>query len=399
LRPFGGKGRSEMKKKVLFISKKDFAGSGVKLCDALNNHSNSYTSRFIAHKPANFGAKNDIVTSNEYVIQKHINNADIIHLKGDFPISHFTKLDFTNKPIFQTVGGSYFRRQSDKHIGAVALAKYNLNEYTCFNLSGITPELTENWIPHAIDIMPNYWTEPKGRIRIGHAPSHRGKKGTENILEALKSFDVDVVLMENLTNKEVIEIKKTLHLFIDQSIIEAYGMNAVECLAMGVPVISSCKKLKGSPIEVIEANSVESIKTAIQRALNRLNNQWSEDSHEWAKNTHSYKSVCEKLESFYSLKPTFYNMEKVSLKTKIVIQQEVAGMKIGQVKEVKKSIAKTLVNRCIAIYQEDTKEVELPNFDDMNKKELVAFAKGNNIEVNERSKVGEIREELKIKML
>ena len=388
-----------MKKKVLFISKKDFAGSGVKLCNALNNHSDSYTARFIAYKPANFGAKNDIVTSNRHVIQKHIDSADIIHLKGDFPISQFTKLDFSGKPIFQTVGGSYFRRQSDKHSGAVALAKFNLSEYTCFNLSGITPELTENWIPHALDIMPNYWTEPQGRIRIGHAPSHRGKKGTENILKALKSFDVDVILMENLTNKEVIETKKTLHLFIDQSIIEAYGMNAVECLAMGVPVISSCKQLKGSPIEVIESNTVESIKTAIQRALNRLNKQWSLDSHEWAKNTHSYKSVCEKLESFYSLKPTFYNMEKVSLKTKIVIQQAVAGMKIGQVKEVKKSIAKTLVGRGVATYQEETPAVELPNFDEMNKKELIAFAKEKEIEVNERSKVADLREELKNKML
>ena len=86
-------------------------------------------------------------------------------------------------------------------------------------------------------------------------------------------------------------------------------------------------------------------------------------------------------------------------KVKIIIQQEVAGMKIGQVKGVKKSIAKTLVSRGVAIYQEETPAVGLPNFEEMNKKELIAFAKANNIEVNGRSKVAEIREELKNKML
>ena len=94
-------------------------------------------------------------------------------------------------------------------------------------------------------------------------------------------------------------------------------------------------------------------------------------------------------------KPNMIHFEK----TKIVILQEVAGMKIGQVKEVKKSIAKILVNRGIATYQEETPAVELPNFDDMNKKELITFAKDNEIEVNERSKVADLREELKTKML
>ena len=94
-------------------------------------------------------------------------------------------------------------------------------------------------------------------------------------------------------------------------------------------------------------------------------------------------------------KPNMIHFEKV----KIVIQQEVAGMKIGQVKTVKKSIAKTLVSRGVAIYQEETPAVGLPNFNEMNKKELIAFAKENNIEVNGRSKVAEIREELKNKML
>lgn len=87
--------------------------------------------------------------------------------------------------------------------------------------------------------------------------------------------------------------------------------------------------------------------------------------------------------------PNMIHFEKV----KIVIQQGVAGMKIGEVKEVKKSIAKTLVNRGIASYFEEEK-VDIPDLEDMNKKELIAFAKDNEIEINERSKVAEIREQI-----
>jgi hypothetical protein len=79
------------------------------------------------------------------------------------------------------------------------------------------------------------------------------------------------------------------------------------------------------------------------------------------------------------------NFERV----KIIIQQAVAGMKIGQVKEVKKSIAKTLVNRGIAIYQE-----EIPSLEGMNKKELIAFANDNEIEVNEKAKIADLRKEI-----
>lgn len=90
--------------------------------------------------------------------------------------------------------------------------------------------------------------------------------------------------------------------------------------------------------------------------------------------------------------PNMIHFEKV----KIVIQQALAGMKIGEVKKVKKSIAKTLVNRGIASYFEEKKQVL--DLDGLNKKELIAFAKDNDIEINERSKVAEIREELKSKL-
>jgi hypothetical protein len=347
------------KKKVLFLSRKDFAGSGVKLSESLNNYSNLYESRFIAYHKANYGAKNDIVTRDKGIIQKDINEADIIHLKGDFPLSTFRGLDFTNKPIFQTVGGSFFRRQSDKHKGKVAVQKWSLRHYNCVNLSGITPELTDYWIPHAIQVEKNEWKAPTGRIRIGHAPSNRGKKGTENILQALKNFDVEVVLMERMSNEEVLDAKKSLHLFIDQSIIQAYGMNAVECMAMGVPVVSSCMDIKGCPVERIEHNTVESITQAIERALKRLSVKWSEDSFNWAKNVHDSQSICKKLEEFYNLEPKYSVMKKVE-RVKVTIIKDVAGMKAGDVRVLKPNIAKELIKKGIAEIDAPKEDVKQP---------------------------------------
>jgi hypothetical protein len=343
------------KKHVLFLSRKDFAGSGVKLSESLNRHSEKYTARFIAYQTANYGAKNDVVTRNKRIIQNHIDSADMVHLKGDFPLSAFRGLIFSGKPIYQTVGGSYYRRKSEHHSGIIAVQKWGERHYNAVNLSGITPELTNYWIPHAIEVKSNIWKQPKGRIRIGHAPSNRDKKGTDKVIEALKAFDVDLVLMERMSNSEVIEMKKTLHLFIDQTIIQAYGMNAVECMSMGIPVVSSCMDLKGCPVERIESNTIEDITNAIERALKRLSKQWSDQTFNWAKNTHSFESICDKLEEFYTLEPKYSNMKKVE-KVKVTIIKAVAGMQIGDTRTLRPELAKQLVKNGVAEFEKPATE-------------------------------------------
>lgn len=302
--------------KVLFISHKDFAGSGVKLSQALNKHSNKYQSRFVAMKSANYGGENDIVTPNNKKIQKLINLCDIIHLKGDNPVSFYKRLDLTNKPIFQTVGGSSFRKPNNPNYPSeVCLNKYDIKEYDCVNLSSITPELTDVWIPHAIEVKDNVWKKPNGVIRIGHSPSDRVKKGTDILLEALKEIEgIELVLMENMTNKEVIETKKSLHLFVDQLFIDAYGMSAVECLAMGIPVISSRMDLKGCPVYRIEQPTKEHVKEVVLKAISELSQKSSDLAYKWAKEVHSFDAVCLKLEQFYNQENKIIMSKKQSFK-------------------------------------------------------------------------------------
>jgi hypothetical protein len=325
--------------KVLFLSQKDFAGSGVKLSQALNNKSNKYQSRFVALNPANFGAENDIVTNDLQFIQKAIDEADIVHLKGDNPPKHFSKLVFHEKVLFQTVGGSSFRKRKGK----------KLHDFEGLHLSGITPELTEVWIPHSIDVLKNEWKKPTGKIRIGHAPSNRSKKGTSLFLEAIKDFDnVELVLMEGLTNKEVIELKKTLHIFADQFVIPAYGMNAVEALAMGIPVISSCMDIDGCPVYRVAEYTKEAISDAIGQAIKGLNQTASKKAFDWAKKIHSQESACKRLESFYESHKTPYVMKNLVNTEKIEIIKDFPGLAKGEVKVVQKWVARDLIERGIA---------------------------------------------------
>ena len=76
-------------------------------------------------------------------------------------------------------------------------------------------------------------------IRIGHAPTNRVGKGTEQILTALKrlqkSFLMEIVLIEGLPHSEALRRKATCHLFIDQIGELGYGVNSLESLAMGIP--------------------------------------------------------------------------------------------------------------------------------------------------------------------
>ena len=335
------------------------AGSGHSLMTSINKCSKKYQSRLIAFKPANFGAKNDIISSDKKFIQECINDCDILHLKGDHPPKHYKRLDFSNKSIFQTVGGSNFRRRKEGLMDILATERYSLNDYKNVNLSGITPELTNIWIPHAMEVNHNYWILPTDKIVIGHSPTNRLKKGTDVILEALQKVDnIEVLLMEGLTNAEVIELKKKCHLFIDQIILDAYGMSAVECLTIGVPVIASRLDIKNCPVIKVDEPNVDCVLKCINFAIQELKNDLSKHTFDYAKKTHSYRAVCQKLEEFYNLKPKYFTMKKQRERVLIEYLPNNQGLPVGKIAKSIKSIAKELVDNGWAKYVEKEKEVK-----------------------------------------
>jgi hypothetical protein len=80
----------------------------------------------------------------------------------------------------------------------------------------------------------------QGKPRIVHAPTAGGIKGTPLILDALSrlqsSYDFDLILVENKTHEEALQLYQSADLAIDQVLAGWYGGFAVEMMAMGKPV-------------------------------------------------------------------------------------------------------------------------------------------------------------------
>ncbi|GAX61873.1 glycosyltransferase [Candidatus Scalindua japonica] len=120
------------------------------------------------------------------------------------------------------------------------------------------------FIPYTIIDFHNLLLSPtkknKGnRIKILHAPSDRGAKGTKYILPVLKRIesehnDVEVILIERIPNNKALEIYKEADLVVDQLLIGWYGGFSVEVMAMGKPVICYIREedLKFIPKEMKE---------------------------------------------------------------------------------------------------------------------------------------------------
>jgi glycosyltransferase involved in cell wall biosynthesis len=82
-------------------------------------------------------------------------------------------------------------------------------------------------------------------VTVAHAPNHRGFKGTEFIIQAVEEliaegFKIKLILLENLQNAEVRRILyESTDILIEQLIVTGHGLNAIEGMASGVPVISN----------------------------------------------------------------------------------------------------------------------------------------------------------------
>jgi glycosyltransferase involved in cell wall biosynthesis len=79
-------------------------------------------------------------------------------------------------------------------------------------------------------------------IIIVHAPTDREKKGTKYVLaviERLKAekYNIDFILVEHKTHDEALEIYKNSDIVIDQIVLESHGILAMECMALGKPVL------------------------------------------------------------------------------------------------------------------------------------------------------------------
>lgn len=303
------------------LSTGDSAGSGYKIKQAVHKVSKNHNIITVFKKKHKYGYKSDYILNddNKFYIQKLIDNCDIIHFKGDeLPVENWNGLIIPeDKKIIITVGGSGFRRNETEKPKKIAQNWHSLESYilktdlrTC-----ITPDLNyvnfeSHYTPHAIDVnSAKYTWKIKEKIIIQHSPSNRKKKGTDTIiLPALyelkdEGFDFEIELLENLTNKECIKLKKNGNIFIDQ-ICETgfYGMSTLESIQFGIPTIAyiSEKSIKQSDdiinkedCKIISVKNKNELKNNIKFLLNNIDylKQLSIDTKTYASKVHSFESV------------------------------------------------------------------------------------------------------------
>jgi glycosyltransferase involved in cell wall biosynthesis len=99
------------------------------------------------------------------------------------------------------------------------------------------------------NIDPTDWTPPtkfnwsgQDRLRIVHAPSVRGVKGTQYVIAAAQRLreeghDFELVLVEGANHREARSAYESAHVVVDQLLLGWYGGLAVEAMSLAKPVV------------------------------------------------------------------------------------------------------------------------------------------------------------------
>lgn len=95
-------------------------------------------------------------------------------------------------------------------------------------------------IPPGIDLSRIDPVAPRDRERplIVHAPSSRRRKGTEHVVAAVEGLDADLEIVEGLHHDEALARYRGADIVVDQLNAGWYGLFAIECMALGKPVVA-----------------------------------------------------------------------------------------------------------------------------------------------------------------
>jgi glycosyltransferase involved in cell wall biosynthesis len=102
------------------------------------------------------------------------------------------------------------------------------------------------WVPDADVVPPGIDLrafEPapsseRAKPLVVHAPSSRGRKGTEHVIAACAQLPVDLEIVEGLHHDEARERYRAADIVVDQLNAGWYGLFAIEAMALGKPVLT-----------------------------------------------------------------------------------------------------------------------------------------------------------------
>lgn len=178
------------------------------------------------------------------LVKVHWPWADVLHINNDLRyVERFRQLKVDGKALVIHHHGTMFRTRLDYHLEAIE--RFGATAITStIDLHALAPEQT-CWQPqtYRLDELQSY-RQPidDGIIRIAHAPTNRGIKGTPQLEQAVRRLQkdgapVELDIIERQSNKVCLERKGRADIYVDQMIL-GYGCNAIEAWGMGIPVIA-----------------------------------------------------------------------------------------------------------------------------------------------------------------
>lgn len=235
-----------MNRLVIMSGGADVGGCGISLKRSFDRHAPGWEARAICRTETYLKYPTDILwepldrTTRSQVISL-VRQADVLHLMdSERPLRDFAPYLSGKKVVVHHLG-THFRRNP------VAMsricARYGATQVTD-SIDLVRPEVSFEPVPADFDALSRLREEhfqPSERIRIAHAPTRRAVKSTRTIVDAVerlqRRYPIDFDLIERVGHRECLERKARADIFIDQLML-GFGMNAIECWAMGIPVVS-----------------------------------------------------------------------------------------------------------------------------------------------------------------
>jgi glycosyltransferase involved in cell wall biosynthesis len=166
-------------------------------------------------------------------------------------------------------------------------------------------------VPPGLDLRNFEPVPPSDRERplVMHAPSARGRKGTEHVVEACRRLPVELEVVEGLRNDEARKAYARADIVVEQLNAGWHGLMAVEAMALGKPVVTYLKedavreteKLFGVKAPIVSATRetlVERLRPLVESPEERR--RVGAESRAYAERVHDADRVAERLVHIYT---------------------------------------------------------------------------------------------------
>ena len=233
---------------LIMSSGEDTGGVGIGIKRAFDKVDPSWSVRFVRradnfiHYPPDIHwAAGD--TRTERVVKRLFEEADVVHVMEKWGTIEDMP-GFEDKPKVIHHHGTHFRQNPNASLVA-ARERNAIQLAATIDLYLTAPDDLEllpapydlDWLAGIREDYLNY----NGPIKIAHAPTKRVGKSTGPFANAYAKLaennNVSVDIIEGASWMECIGRKAVIDVYFDQ-VLTGYGNNAIECWAMGIPVIA-----------------------------------------------------------------------------------------------------------------------------------------------------------------